>query len=173
MTLQLNTMIENQGQIRSMELPPTWQLLDSHVPAAASPSYVRFGPVNVPQVELIIYHAQRPLPREVQESLQSILAAKENLLTKSQIDSLSVMLREASLQGAFNFLSARSQDWNGKKVILVEGRWNDTQQDRFWMFIPDSAECESVQEVWFQAPVAQYPAHLKQARQAINSIRWA
>jgi hypothetical protein len=172
MTLQFATMIENQGQIKSMELPASWQLLENYAPGTATASYVRFGPVNSPETELVLYFMQRPLPQAVQKNLQSLLAAKDSLLTKSQIDSLSFMLRDASLLDSFNFLSVRSQDWNGKRVIVVEGRWNQIQQDRFWMFIPDGPECETVQEVWFQAPVAQYPAHLKYARQAMNSIVW-
>jgi hypothetical protein len=172
MTVEVPAIIQNQGQIKSMELPPSWQLIEDYRPGTASPSYVRFGPAMPPNVELYLFYPGRPLPGGVQEALRTILSAKEGQLTAKQIESLSIMLREATLPDAFNFLNARSQDWNGKRVIIVEGRWNQIQQDRFWMFIPHSPDCETHQEVWFQAPVEVYPAQLKFARQALNSIQW-
>ena len=172
MTVEAAVMIKNQGQIKTMEMPAAWQLLENHDPHSANPSWLKFGPPNVPDVELYLYFRGRPLTGGAQESLKSILRAKSKQLTVKQIDSIGELLRDASLIDAFNFLNARTHEWNGRRVLIVEGRWNQIMHDRFWMFIPEDSECETVQEIWFQAPVEQYPAQLKHARQALNSIQW-
>ncbi len=172
MTVETAAMIENHGRIKTMEMPATWQLLEDHNPHSANPAWLKFGPPNLPDVEFYLYFRGRPLTGGGQESLQSIFSAKSNQLTVKQIDSISELLREACLIDAFNFLDVRIQNWNGQKVLIVEGRWNQIMSDRFWMFIPGNSECETVQEIWFQAPVEQYAAQLKYARQALKSIQW-
>jgi hypothetical protein len=172
MTVEAACMIQNQGQIKSMEVPATWQLLENHDPQSANPSWLKFGPANVLNVEMYLYFRGRPLAGDARESLKSILAPKPHQLTRKQIDSIGELLRDACLIDAFNFLNVRTQEWNGRKVLIVEGRWNQIMHDRFWMFVPEDPECETVQEIWFQAPVEQFPAQLKYARQALNSIEW-
>jgi len=172
MTLEAAAMLENYGRIKSIEMPATWQLLEDHHPESASPSWLTFGPQNVPNVEMFLYFQGRPLTGDTQENLKTILSANSNQLTRKQIESIGELLREACLIDAFNFLDVRVQDWNGQKVLIVEGRWNQLMHDRFWMFIPGSSECETVQEIWFQAPVDTYAAQLKYARQALKSIKW-
>jgi len=172
MTVEAPAMIQNYGQIKTMEVPAMWQLLDDHDPQSANPSWVKFGPPNMPNVEMYLYFRGRPLTRAAQEGLKSLLEAKPHQLTVKQIDSIGELLRDACLIEAFNFLNVRTQEWNGRNVLIVEGRWNQIMHDRFWMFVPESPECETVQEIWFQAPVEQFPAQLKYARQALNSIHW-
>ncbi len=165
--------IQNQGQIKSMELPASWQLLDDYDPHAAQPSYLRYGPGNLANVELYLYFPGRALPGAVQQSIKNILGGPERQLSATEIDSISILLRDASLPGAFSFLNVRSQNWKGKKVLLVEGRWNEIQQDRFWLIVPSNSECETHQEIWFQAPSDVYPAQLRNARQALETICWS
>ncbi|CAN5561751.1 hypothetical protein BH10CYA1_BH10CYA1_26270 [soil metagenome] len=172
MMVEATAMLENYGRIKTMEMPATWQLLEDHNPQSANPSWLKFCPPNMPAVEMFLYFRGRPLTSSAQENLKVILSANSNQLTLKQIESIGELLREAYLIDAFNFLDVRTQDWNGQRVLIVEGRWNQIINDRFWMFIPGNSECETVQEIWFQAPVEQYQAQLKYARQALKSIQW-
>lgn len=172
MIVEAAAMLENYGRIKRIEMPATWQLLDNHQPQSASASWLKFGPPNMPNVEMFLYFQGRPLTGGAQDNLKTILSANKTQLSLKQIESIAELLREAYLIDAFNFLDVRVQEWNGQKVLIVEGRWNQIMHDRFWMFIPGNSECETVQEIWFQAPVDIYAAQLKNARQALKSIQW-
>ncbi len=172
MRIETTNMLRNHGQVKTMEIPTSWQPLEQVDRGTASPSWLSFGPHTLKDVELCLYYRGRPLSGNAQDNLKNLLELPPCQLTTKQLESISEVLRDASLADAFNFLNARTQDWNGRRVIIVEGRWNQMIADRFWMFVPTGPECEAVQEIWFQAPVDQYPAQLKQARQAIGSIKW-
>lgn len=160
------------GLIRSMDLPLNWQPLEHVEPVTASPKWIKFAPAGSRNIELCSYFRNRPLTNSTQESLKQLVDAQAIQLTKKQIESIAEVLRDAALRDAFKFLHAGIQNWNGRSVVVVEGRWNELKQDRFWLLVPTDSACNSVQEIWFQASIEEYPAKLKQMRQALSSIVW-
>jgi hypothetical protein len=82
------------------------------------------------------------------------------------------MLRERANPEVFHILSARTQDLNGKRVLLLEGRYTEIQKDLYEVFIDADGTGRVVQEVYFLAPKIEYLHYLKAVKIAFSSIEW-
>ena len=82
-----------------------------------------------------------------------------------------VLSDKQSLQ-TFATSGARTEDVNGKRVLIVEGRYKQNQYDVMHMFIDADGSGRAVQEVYFQAPAHLFTQFQEQARSAWRSIKW-
>ena len=72
----------------------------------------------------------------------------------------------------FALKTADVVDWNGKLVILTEGKWNMLGIRSHNLFIDADGDGRYIEEVVYQAPISQYREHLNEAMLAMQSIEW-
>jgi hypothetical protein len=123
-------------------------------------------------VEVCLYYRGRPLAGSGQTALQSAINGAAGPLDAKAVELLGEVLRDASLPEAFDFWNVSTKDWNGRRVLIVEGRWNQLKVARFWLFVPADRDCSNVQEIWFQAPAEIYASQIKLGIEILSAIEW-
>lgn len=171
MQAQAITSVENEGYVKSMKLPSSWIDCSRPRPEWAGPFWRTFRPASGSKVRLSFFDRGRPISESGGSALKGLLEKVPSVLTPSDLRSLGDVLRDAALVDEFNFLNARSEMFNGRPVIVIEGRWNELQEDCLW-YITADAECTWVYEIIYQAPKLDYPLHLKQVRDCLKTIEW-
>ena len=164
--------VKNDGEIQHMVLPVGWTEKFRHDESQWVSSRRRtFHPEKNEQVKIMIYDRARPISGRSVAAVQ-VATATAGKLNKAQIDALSEVLGAASLMDAFAFVDVRCEEWNGRNVLMIEGRWNELQENVFWMIVQRKERPSHVQEILFQAPREEYALNLKDARAALKSIVW-
>jgi len=166
--------ISNQGQISKMDLPCGWVERDkSDVTSNIGARSVReFTPPDAPDVKLSFFYRGLPCSETTGDAFKGILSKPPHHVTPTELKTLTEILRERGDNSAFSILAARTEDLNGKRVLIVEGRYRQTQQDLHEVIIDTDGTGRTVQEVFFQAPKDKFPRHLSEAKAALRSIAW-
>ena len=166
--------IKNLGQINDITLPEGWVGGEPYrfTSSVGSRSFRAIHPADQPGICLGFYYRGLPVSNESANNFNSLLAKSSHVLTAAEVLSVSEILRDKSSRQDFTIMVARTEDINGKRVLVVEGRYKEINEDAFAIFIDASGDGKAVQEVYYQAPKATYLIYLKAARDAIRLIKW-
>src|SRR5262249_11993740 len=115
--------IRNHGQIRSMVLPVGWIEERREEGDIGAQSVWSFQPENSPDVRICFFYRGWHVSREAGQLFHDILQLRPHWLTSSQIASLAEIIRDKKDEDAFQALLFQTNDFNGKNVLLVEGRY--------------------------------------------------
>jgi hypothetical protein len=171
MPAQILDVIENEGYIKSMKLPNGWVDQAQPRPQWAGPYWHTFRPDGKDKVRLSFFDRGRPLTEPGKSALRALFERAPSALTPGDLRSIAEVLRDAAVVEEFNFLNARTEKFNDRPVVVIEGRWVELQEDCLWMIAAD-ADCTWVNEVIYQASKTDYPIYLKQIRDCLKTIEW-
>ncbi len=164
---------DNYGQISNMAMPAGWvpgEQIDNFV---GNSSYKQFHPATDKNVRLSFYYRGRRTTAASGQRFHALLKEPCHLLSRKEIDTLAEIIRDKSNQADFRMQSARTEDINGKRVLVIEGRYNEIEQDCRSMFVDaDASTGTVVQEISYQAPKASFYRYYGQAKGAMDSIQW-
>jgi hypothetical protein len=169
--MQAPTMIEEEGYVKTMKLPNGWVDRSHPRPSMMGPYWKNYGPENKDKVRLSFFDRGRPLSETGALALSALLSKPAGALSTNDLRSIGEVLRDAAIVDEFNFLNARTEVFNGRPVVVIEGRWAQLQEDRLWLIAADST-CQWIYEVMYQAPKSEYPMYLKQVRDCLKTIEW-
>src|SRR5262249_50168907 len=144
--------IRNHGQIRSMVLPVGWIEEGREEGDIGARSYWSFHPEKDSDVRICFYYRGRHVSPEAGQRFHEILQLRPHWLTSSQIASIAEIIRDKKAEDAFQALLFQTNDFNGKNVLLVEGRYKTIDEDTIAMYIDADGMGRAIQEVFFQAP---------------------
>jgi len=85
---------------------------------------------------------------------------------------LSKVLRGKEDPQQFKMIAARTEDFNGKRVLVVEGRDTKSEDDIYAILVDADGSGRVIQEIYYQAPNEIYPKYLREAKSALKSIQW-
>jgi hypothetical protein len=162
------------GQISKMTLPKGWdEVVSEPFTGIGNRAYREVRLHGDKDVALSFFYRGDSLRDENQaRSFHSILHQEPHMLTQKEINSIPEVLQDKANTKDFGILSARTQNISGKNVLIVEGRYKALQQDSYHMYIDTDDTGRHVQEVFYQAPKDRFAAHLRVAKESLNSIRW-
>lgn len=165
------SLVISKGKIASMVLPPGWVagIVDKK---GAADLFEEFHHPDTPSAVLAFYYRGRRLPGKTGQSFRSILENDQHVLSLKEIESIAPVLRDKQDPADFSMLTARTEVIGGKRVLLVEGRYKESQQDALEIFIDSDGTGTAVQEVFFQASRDDYKKYVHSIRKALASIEW-
>jgi len=102
------------------------------------------------------------------------LKAPPHELTDDEFATLQEIMRVKNSK-VFTKKSARTEDINGKRVLVVEGtqeKGKPEEKEEKSLFIDSDGTGTAVQEVFFLAPLNKYREHLAEVNKALSSINW-
>ena len=148
--------ITDHGQVRIMKLPAGW--IEAQVDRKPFDIWTMrtFHPVEKPQVRLSFYYRGGPVSLAQSENFCQLLAQPPHDLSPEELWDIQQVLRDAAIPGVFEKTSSSTLDWNGKRVVAIEGRWPGSQEDSLTILIDADGTGAQVQEIVFAAPIEDY-----------------
>jgi hypothetical protein len=132
-----------------------------------------FKPANTEDVRLCLYYRGQPISDSAGQTIQAVLGEKPHSLTTREIADLNEVLDDIAYPELFSILSIRTDDLNGKRILLVEGRWLKEQWDTYSLFISCNESGTIIQQVYFLAPVRQYANFIAMVKRCLGAIEWS
>lgn len=164
--------VENEGQIRVIELPGNWQervVQKQPLQLKQMRSFHRVDNANV-QVRFVYRgHAES---ESVGREFQACLSGAPRALDTDQINSLAPVVGAIAHPDEFRISSAQTMDLSNRRVLWVEGRWLDSP---FWsgnVFIDADGTGQVIQQVECFADLSAYEAEGAVFQHILRSIQW-
>ncbi len=169
-----NPEMRDHGQIADMTLPRNWVEGPKRQFAGGigTRGLREIYPLEAPRVRLCFYYRGLPISKEAGKRFLEILQKPPHVIGQDAWKSLGVVLRDKELSEDFTLFIARTEDWSGRRVMVVEGRYREIQEDNFEIFVDAAGDGRTIQEIFYQAPKDLYIKYLKAAKGSMKSIRW-
>lgn len=164
--------LTDRGQINQMRLPHGWVEGNSDSAIAGNGTYLEYHPTANDNVNINFFFRGRAASPAASEKFHSLMEQTPHLLKPEELKGLKEILRDKADEDQFSVLSARTKVWNGKNVLVVEGRYRKLQEDTLAIYVDADGTGKFVQEIYYQAPKAEYNLYLKQAKNSLESIEW-
>jgi hypothetical protein len=163
-----------RGAVRSMRLPTGWSWGERRNSGSQLNSYQELYLRANPEVTIWFFYRGSRISQDATKAFHHILSLPDHLLTKTEIGSISEILKDKSDSQSFDLLIAKTAEINGRKILIIEGRYKETQLDRYHIYLDADSNGRGgvIQEIFYQAPKAEYFRHLSEARTAFSSIEW-
>jgi len=174
-TRNVGAEIVNHGQIDRMTFPQGWVAGEpAPNPGIGSRSFREVYRSDDRDSSMCFFYRGLPVNDQAAQTFRAVLSVPAHELTQAEIEPLSEILRFKTpvKSEQFTMTSARTEDLNGKLVLIVEGRYTGGAEQIYEIYVDADGSGRFVQEIYFQAPKEQYERHFKEASDAINSIRW-
>ena len=167
-------LVVDLGQINFIKLPKDWTEGTPQKGMVGNSLFREFTPTGKGDVVLCHYYRGRGMSDEDSKAFHALLAKPPHNLTAAELSATGDLLRDRANPQDFSMTLARTEDLNGKRVLVIEGRFKEIQQDLYELFVDaDSANPgRFVQEIYFQAPKDDYIQYRKESLAALQSIVW-
>ena len=165
------TGLSNLGAVEQMNLPAGWTQGEEKTGIAGQGSSKQFLAPGSKDVEITAFDRGRRYSSNA-AAFQDILGKAPHVLSPKELESISTILGNYSDSRAFKMSACKTEDLNGKRVVVIEGTWNAVGHESYSVLANPDGKGETVQEIYFKAPAGEYKSHLNSAMQAIKSIRW-
>jgi hypothetical protein len=168
-----NVEIVNYGQIDRLVLPEDWhENWDVKYANIGSRSSRQFYPKDAPDVKLHLFYRGFPISAAEGASFALTLIQPPHALLPSEIKTLAVVLGQRANSDKFTILSLRTEDLNGRRVLVLEGRYKDNKLDIYEIFVDADGTGQAVQEIYLLAPKDQYLLYLQKVKALLQTIQW-
>jgi hypothetical protein len=168
--------LTNVGRIMHMTLPAGWTDGRHQEPTSAGSSYFReYRAPSSNQTAISIFFRGKAMGLSSSMAFQKVLYGDTRCreLTTDEIRSLHELLKDKCDRQHFTILSARTQLISGKRVVIVQGRYKQLNEESIHVYIDaDGRTGLFVQEIFFQAASADFIRFVKAAKDSLNSIVW-
>jgi hypothetical protein len=166
------TKILDFGMIASMDLPDGWiEGLERRPQGVSNECFFEFHSPEQPRASLCFHYNGLPVSAFSANAFASILAEDPHTVPHGEVSALHDILRDKASE-AFILADAHTENFNGKRVLFLTGRYKEIEEDVYQVYIDASGDGRLVQEVFFQSPTDAYKEYLPEARKAIESIVW-
>lgn len=160
------------GQVDTLKIPPGWKEGKAAKPAGGASLLREFHPADNQEVKLCFFYRGTRISDTTGKKFHKVIEHPPHILSSSEVESLREILREKANPAVFKAAAAKTEDIDGKRVLIVEGRYSKTDTETRTIFVDSDGSGTAVQEIFYQAPKADYARHLQVASNALKSIRW-
>ena len=164
--------MSDHGQIKRLVLPQGWTEQQVESRDFQLWTLRQFHPSDNPAVTLSVYYRGHPISAASGANFENLLEREPHELDESECWSVQEVLRDAALPEVFVPSKIETGDWNGKRVLLVEGVWARTEERSFGVYINAADHGCQVQEIFYRSPAADYVKHKHAVMGALYSIEW-
>lgn len=163
--------ILNIGAVDRMVLPGGWVKGAEQTQIAGQGKSSQFLASGKKDVELTVFDRGRKYQSNA-SAFKEILEKAPHVLSPKELESLGGILGNYNDARAFKMTACRTEDINGKNVVVIEGIWNTVGHKSYSILANPDGKGETVQEIYYKAPSSEFQAYFNPAMQAIKSIRW-
>jgi hypothetical protein len=159
----------NHGQISQLQLPEGWIEVEVKRHDFEQASLKEFEKNNG---HLCFYFRGLPTNESAARAFEQVLSEASHHLVAREISDLSETLGDTADDTEFKILDARTEDWNNKRLLVIEGRWLKDKLDMIKFFIDARGDGAIVQEIYFFGPASTYAGLLPEIKTALRAIKW-
>lgn len=163
--------VTNVGAVDRLTLPAGWvagKETNNIGGLGRSQQYTAPGTENV---ELTLFDRGRRYNSNA-AAFKDVLSKPAHDLTAAEQKSLGSILGNYEDTRAFKMSSCKTEDLNGKCVLVIEGTWNVNGHRSHSVLVSPDGTGSTVQEIFYKAPQDQYEKHLPSVQSSMKSIRW-
>lgn len=160
------------GQIESITIPDGWEELYEKREREVPFTIRQFHPPEDETAILSFFYRGRRIDEEGSDRFRTLLNKPAHSLSQEEFYALSSVLRDKTDPEEYQVVIAKTEDFNGKRVLIVEGRYLGTSEDNRHMFIDSDGTGGAIQEVYYQANRYIFPRYYRAAAAAMKTITW-
>jgi len=160
------------GQIQSIKVPDGWTEKNVCPAPDRLSCLTEFNPPDNPEARLEFFYRGVRVPDAPARAFNSILAKPDHALDRDEFQSLGEILRGKEKDELFQLDSASTETINGKRVLMLEGRYKSNDLRTVSMLIDSDGTGEAVQELALVSPPDRFAALKGTAREMFDSIKW-
>jgi hypothetical protein len=166
--------LSNQGQVAAMDLPDGWveKPAETMRTTIGTRSLREFSQPDEPEACICFYYRGLPLTAVGAAAFRTTIRQPEHPLSAKEIETLREVLKERGDASVFVIESARTLDWNGRRVLRLEGHYKQTGANLIELFVDCDGTGRAVQEIYFIAPADIFPRYDQAAEKALRTIEW-
>ncbi len=171
--------VEDQDSIGSMRLPAGWEENLSSPSRRIGTSRLRLFSAPDQVTHLYYWDAAIPMKKDAYQSFCTTTTNGVHLLKSEEIPKLSQTLKQlfalcAYLHEDLILLSAKTEELNGKRVLVLQCKAKDSTDEILAMYwdASDSTEDRRIQSIAYRSPHAGYWQNLSAAKMCFDSITW-
>jgi hypothetical protein len=164
--------VRNHGQIDCIILPAGWTEGKPRNNVVGNSSMRHFHPDSEQRVTICMYYRGRAVNKQAAEDFRSLIKQPARKLSHNEIESIATIIRDKADPADFILKTAKTEDFNGRRVLIVEGRYKEIEHDTICLYVDADGSGKFVQEIFYQAPVTNYGPFENEALKALNSIKW-
>lgn len=135
-------------------------------------NYVLYSPREDDSVMFWYYFRGTKVNQRTAQNFRRILEQPAHSLSPKELTSINTVMRDKAKLENFRTLFARTREFNGKMVLVVEGRYVDDEQDAITIYIDADGTGQTVEELHYRAPKEHYMCYLRAVKSAFQSIEW-
>lgn len=157
-----------------MELPESWveKPAEPMLTTLGTRSLREFHGPDQPEACLCFYYRGLPLTNEPAAIFRGTLRQPAHSLSSEETESLREVLKERADASVFTIACVKTLDWNGRRVLWLEGRYRQTGANLVEILVDCDGTGRAVQEVYFLAPDGVFQQYAQTAGQALRTIQW-
>jgi len=154
-----------------MELPEGWVELPEEK-RTASDYLLEYAVAENNNVKLVFYYRGHRIGTGGAADFLSVLSEPPHELSPEEFLSVDLVVRNAADADFFLLSSSRTEDLNGKRVLIVEGIWKKSGLVDMGIFIDSDSTGSAVQEVHFEASQNDYQNYIDQVEKSLKTVVW-
>ncbi len=160
--------LEEQGLIKSIELPDGWIELRK---LAFEKSVLKFSPAQDSSVKIRFHSRKRPIGSGQALVFRQLLS-RTGLIEIAEIRKLNFMLGELAEPEFFKISAASTRVINGKSLLAIECLNLKDRTLNCCMFYDAGDKGHMIGEIFYIAPESKYRNHFDELECCLNSIIW-
>jgi hypothetical protein len=171
LSTETNAVVQDQGVIKNMSIPEGW--VEGASESFSDTSELRFfHPPDNLDAKLCFFYRGLPIETESGQRFVQVLSAAPHKLTPEEIESLYYTLGESGNNLAFELSAAHTEDFNGKRVLIVQGNWHKSNLHSYDMFIDVDGTGRVIQEVYYLASHAIFDQFFADVKICFSTLIW-
>lgn len=160
------------GQIQTITIPAGWEEHYEERERAVPFTMRFFQPQENENAILAFFYRGRRLDNANGDNFRKLLQQPAHVLNQQEFEDLKAVLRDKNDPDEFQVVIAKTEDFNGKRVLIIEGRYLGICEDNRHMYIDSDGSGTAIQEVYYQAHRSIFPRFYRTAAAAMRTIKW-
>lgn len=172
------TILKDEGQVKLLTLPANWTEepepadTDDDEMLMHGPQTKSFVLKTDLEVKLSFFYRGFPVSKSSAEAFHKVLAAGAHDLNADELESIAMVVREASEPEYFDLSTLRVDALKNRIVLVVEGFNKEQQKYDLGIYIDADGTGSVVQEIHYTAPMAVYANHRADVMSILSTLEW-
>lgn len=163
--------VQNDGAIEELNLPPGWHKANEQEQIAGLGSASTFHKDKAGDSEFVIFNRNQRYDNDA-NAFKKVLEKEPHTLSAAEKESMPAILNMYGDPRAFNMHECKTENVNGKSVLIIEGEWTANKNKSLTMLANPDGSGKTVQEIVFKAPSGVYDAEYAKVDKSMKSVQW-
>jgi hypothetical protein len=165
-------LVTDIGRVDSMTMPDHFEVGKKVSGTYANNSFQEYHLKNNNDVKIYFEYRGRPMSEGPSRNFRELLDKPPHILDSAEQAKVRDVFGAKSNPDDFKILLAKTEDLNGKRVLILEGRNPHRNTSSRTTYIDTDGSGSAVQEITYQAPTRDYMRNLTPALNALKTIKW-